>query len=124
MNREQGEDAAKSRMEGQESAKGIHELVHLLVYVAVVFLVIFLVITYVGHRTQVNGESMYPTLYDKDNLIVDKLSYRFRDPERYDIIVFPYQYKEKTYYIKRIIGLPGETVQIMDGYVYINGEKL
>ncbi len=124
MNREQGEDAAKSRMEGQESAKGIHELVNLLVYVAVVFLVTFLVITYVGQRTQVNGESMYPTLYDKDNLIVDKLSYRFRDPERYDIIVFPYQYKEKTYYIKRIIGLPGETVQIMDGYVYINGEKL
>ena len=124
MNREQGEDAAKSRMEGQESAKGIHELFHLLVYVAVVFLVTFLVITYVGQRTQVNGESMYPTLYDKDNLIVDKLSYRFRDPERYDIIVFPYQYKEKTYYIKRIIGLPGETVQIMDGYVYINGEKL
>lgn len=124
MNREQGEEAAKSRMEGQESAKGIHELVHLLVYVAVVFLVTFLVITYVGQRTQVNGESMYPTLYDKDNLIVDKLSYRFRDPERYDIIVFPYQYKEKTYYIKRIIGLPGETVQIMDGYVYINGEKL
>ena len=71
-----------------------------------------------------NGESMYPTLYDRDNLIVDKLSYRFHNPERYDIIVFPYQYKEKTYYIKRIIGLPGEKVQIIDGYVYINGEKL
>ena len=61
---------------------------------------------------------------DGDQLIVDKISYRFHDPKRYDIIVFPYQYEENTYYIKRIIGLPGETVQVKDGYVYINGEKL
>lgn len=67
---------------------------------------------------------MEPTLSDGDNLIVDKLSYRFRDPERYDIIVFPYQHAENTYYIKRIIGLPGETVQVIDGYMYINGKKL
>ena len=56
--------------------------------------------------------------------MVDKLSYRFSDPERYDIIVFPYQYQEKTYYIKRIIGMPGETVQVIDGMVYIDGEML
>lgn len=68
---------------------------------------------------------MEPTLYNGDNLIVDKISYRFRDPERFDIIVFPFQYKEKTYYIKRIIGLPGETVQIDDkGNIYIDGEVL
>lgn len=46
------------------------------------------------------------------------------EPERFEIIVFPYQYEAGTYYIKRIIGLPGETVQILDGSVYINGEKL
>jgi signal peptidase I len=67
---------------------------------------------------------MNVTLEDGDNLIVDKLSYRFSEPERYDIIVFPYQYQEKTYYIKRIIGMPGETVQIIDGMVYIDGEML
>lgn len=67
---------------------------------------------------------MQNTLYNKDQLIVDKISYRFRDPERFDIIVFPFQYKENTYYIKRIIGLPGETVQILDGDIYINGEVL
>ena len=55
---------------------------------------------------------------------MDKLSYRFQDPKRFDIIVFPYQYEENTYYIKRIIGLPGETVQVVDGYVYINGSRL
>lgn len=67
---------------------------------------------------------MRPTLSDGDNLIVDKLSYRFSDPERFDIIVFPYQYQEDTYYIKRIIGMPGETVQVIDGMIYINGELL
>ena len=67
---------------------------------------------------------MLPTLHDEDNLIVDKISYRFRDPKRFEVIVFPYRYAEDTYYIKRIIGLPGETVQIIDGYVYINGELL
>ena len=68
---------------------------------------------------------MEPMLTNGDNLIVDKISYRFQDPERYDIIVFPFKYEEKTYYIKRIIGLPGETVQIDDaGNIYIDGELL
>ena len=67
---------------------------------------------------------MENTLSDGDNLIVDKLTYRFSDPKRYDIIVFPYQYEDNTYFIKRIIGLPGETVQIVDGTIYINGEVL
>ena len=67
---------------------------------------------------------MENTLHNGDNLIVDKLSYRFHDPERFDIIVFPFQFQDNTYYIKRIIGLPGETVQIMDdGSIYINGGK-
>ena len=84
----------------------------------------FLVVHCVGERTVVSGESMYPALRDGDNLIVDKLSYRFTDPKRYDIIVFPFQYQEGTFYIKRVIGLPGETVQIQDGIIYINGKVL
>ena len=68
---------------------------------------------------------MSPTLTDGDNLIVDKISYRFHDPERFDIVVFPFRYAEKTYYIKRIIGLPGETVFIdEEGTIYIDGEVL
>lgn len=102
----------------------MRELGSMLIYVAIVLAVTFLIITFVGQRTHVSGESMENTLQDGDQLIVDKLTYRFHDPERYDIIVFPYQYKANTYYIKRIIGLPGETVQVVDGYVYINGELL
>ena len=95
-----------------------------LLYLLVIVLLTWVIVTFVGQRTKVDGHSMEPTLSDGDNLIVDKISYRFRDPERYDIIVFPYQHAENTYYIKRIIGLPGETVQVIDGYVYINGKKL
>lgn len=103
----------------------IKECVGLVVYLLVILLATYLVIHYVGQRTKVDGSSMENTLSDGDNLIVDKISYRFHEPERFDIIVFPYLYKEKTYYIKRIIGLPGETVQITtDGTILINGEEL
>ena len=104
--------------------KELREVIGWVVYILVVVLATYFIVTYVGQRTRVSGDSMEATLHDGDNLIVDKLSYRFRDPERYEIIVFPYRYAEDTYYIKRIIGLPGETIQIIDGYVYIDGEKL
>lgn len=110
--------------EEKKEKNTLRELLSMLIYIGVILGLTFLIITYVGQRTQVSGMSMYPTLSDGDNLIVDKISYRFQDPKRYDIIVFPYQYKENTYYIKRIIGLPGEEVQIIDGVVYINGELL
>lgn len=100
------------------------ELMGWVLYIGIIVGLTFLIITFVGQRTRVSGSSMEPTLSDGDNLIVEKLSYRFREPKRYDIIVFPYKYEENTYYIKRIIGLPGETVQVKDGYAYINGEKL
>ena len=100
------------------------EFLNTAIYLLCVLGAVWLVITFVGQRTEVEGASMENTLHNGDNLIVDKLSYRFRDPERFDIIVFPYQYEENTYYIKRIIGLPGETVQVVDGYVYINGSRL
>lgn len=93
-------------------------------YLLIVVALTFLFVRFVAQRTHVNGDSMNATLEDGDNLLVDKISYRFSDPERFDIIVFPYQYQEKTYYIKRIIGMPGETVQIKDGMIYINGEIL
>lgn len=100
------------------------ELLGWIGYLAVVVLATYLIVTYVGVRTRVQGESMMPNLENGNHLIVDKVSYRFRDPKRYEIIVFPYKYQEKTYYIKRIIGLPGEKIQIIDGYVYINDQKL
>ena len=100
------------------------ELLSLVGYLVIVLIATFLIVKFVGVRTEVIGTSMTPTLQDGDNLIVEKVTYYFRDPQRYDIIVFPYPEDPSRHYIKRIIGLPGETVQIIDGYVYINGELL
>ena len=111
-------------IETEEKPNVMRELLGMLVYVGIVLAITFLIITFVGQRTHVSGESMENTLDDGDQLIVDKLTYRFHDPERFDIIVFPFRYKDNTYYIKRIIGVPGETVQIADGEIYINGEVL
>lgn len=101
------------------------EILSTSLYLLVVLCLTYLVIHFVGQRTVVDGSSMENTLQDGDNLIVDKLSYRFHDPERFDVIVFPFQYKKNTYYIKRVIGLPGETVYIDEnGSIYINDELL
>lgn len=94
-------------------------------FVAVI--IAFLIVHFVAQRTTVDGMSMYGTLNDGDNLIVEKLSYRFGDVDRFDIVVFPHYdaaLGEEVYYIKRVIGLPGETIQITDGKIYINGEIL
>ena len=105
--------------------KVMKEMISTLSYLLGVLCLTWLVITFVGQRTEVDGSSMEPMLTDGDNLIVDKITYRFRDPQRFDIIVFPFKYQENTYYIKRIIGLPGETIQIDEqGNIYIDGEVL
>ncbi len=94
--------------------KVLREILNTSLYLLGVLCLVYLVIHFVGQRTQVQGSSMEP-----------KLSYRFHDPERFDIIVFPYLKEEETFYIKRIIGLPGETVQIdEEGNIYVDGEVL
>lgn len=105
--------------------KVLKEILSTSLYILGVLCITYLVIHFVGQRTQVQGSSMEPKLSSEDNLIVDKISYRFHDPERFDIIVFPFQYEDNTFYIKRIIGLPGESVQIdAEGNILIDGEIL
>ena len=101
----------------------VREAIDFILYLAVVAGICYVIVTFVGQRTVVSGTSMIPTLQDGDNLITDKISYRFRDPERYDIIVLRVESQHENF-IKRVIGLPGETVQIVGGRVYINGELL
>lgn len=119
------EEKAKKKKEAEkpENINIVKELLSLVVYIGIVILICYFVINYVGCRSRVDGDSMNSTLQDEDNLWVDKLTYRFKAPERFDVIIF--KYDENTTYVKRIIGLPGETVRIDEnGNIYINGEIL
>jgi len=99
----------------------LKEILSTSLYILAVLIFTLFMVKYVWQRIEVVGSSMEDTLYDKDNIIVEKISYRFDNPHRFDIIVFPYQYDKKTLYVKRIIGLPGETVYIDDkGNIFIN----
>ncbi len=123
--REQRETTGGEKMRRNQKKKSVvREFLGWIIFLLLFCGIAFLIVHFVGERTVVSGESMYPTLLDGDNLIIDKISYRFFNPDRFDIIVFPFQYQEGTYYIKRVIGLPGETVQILDGAIYINGRLL
>ncbi len=106
------------------SKDGIRTILKWIAYLTCVIILAVLCNTFVLQRATVDGSSMETTLHDGDNLIIDKMSYRVSDPKRYDIIILDYRYEEGTYYVKRVIGLPGETIQIKDGKVYIDGEVL
>lgn len=95
-------------------------------YIVLFVVCIYVVPNYVLQRTVVSGSSMLDTLHDGESMLVEKVSYRFKDPSRFDIIVFyPYGRDDKEdYYVKRVIGLPGETIQIKGKDIYINGEIL
>lgn len=121
--------------------------VEFVIYIALILLCVFWVPEHVIQRTVVKGESMENTLQNKDSLLVEKVSYHFKEPSRYDIIVF-YPYgksgtevpesmkdimeieddsdtsEESDLYVKRVFGLPGETIQIIGNDIYINGEKI
>lgn len=97
----------------------------LLLYAMIFLLCVFVLPRYVVQKTIVDGDSMENTLYNADRLLIDKLSYHFSNPDRFDIVVFyPYGKDVDEYYVKRVIGLPGETVQIIDQDIYINGKIL
>ena len=97
----------------------------LIVYAVIIVLCVTVVPRYVIQRTQVDGRSMMNTLHDKESLLVEKVTYHFKDPDRFDIITFyPQGRDHEEYYIKRVIGLPGETIQITGNTIYINGEVL
>ena len=72
-------------------------------------------------NSRVPSGSMENTIMTKSRVIGSRLSYLTDDPERGDIVIFHYPDDESVYYVKRVIGLPGETVEIVDGKVYING---
>lgn len=88
--------------------------------IVAVILLAYLLVVYTVEQTDAHGNSMVPLLSDGDTIIINKLAFRNQLPERYDLIVFRQGGEEHMFYdIKRVIGLPGETVQIIEGEIYI-----
>lgn len=92
--------------------------------VVVVLVLAFVIRTFLFQPFVVDGHSMDPNFYDQEYLLVNKLTYRIGNPERGDVIVFDAPNTEDVQYIKRIIGLPGENVKIMNKKIYIDGKVL
>lgn len=119
-------DSVKSK--GNKKKKLLHNSVLAVLCIAAAFLLSVFINSNIAHQTTIAGNSMEPFLKNNDSVIIQKLSYYWEDPGRYDIIVFPITDRDedgkRIHYIKRIIGLPGEIVQIIDGAVYINGKRL
>lgn len=103
-----------------------HEpIIKAIVDIIVIVCAAFLMINFFFDNTSITGHSMNNTLKNDDVMLVNKVAFKYRDPKRYDVIIFkPNIGNVSDYYTKRIIGLPGETVQIVDGKVYIDGDVL
>jgi len=87
-------------------------------------LIVLVVNVFLAQATRVEGQSMEPNLHNNQRLIIEKISYHFHPPRRGDIVVIKLSNRHSDPLIKRVIGLPGETIEIRDGHVYINGQTL
>lgn len=100
-------------------------ILKLAVDIVIIICATYLVMNAFFTNIVITGHSMNNTLNDDDKVLINRISYIFHDPERYDLIVFEAEISGITgCYVKRVIGLPGETVKITDGRVYIDGKEL
>lgn len=102
--------------------KKSNELYDWLKAIIIAALIALAVRTFLFSPIIVDGPSMQPTLYDRDQMIVNKFIYKFKQPERFDIVIF--HASESKDFIKRVIGLPGEHIKVIDNELYVNNEKM
>lgn len=103
----------------------IHEILSTLFYCGVAIFLAFVLVFSVGMKISMVGVSMEPALYNGQEVLINRFIYKITSPKRGDVIAFlPNGNQNSHYYLKRIVGLPGESIQIIDGYVYINGERV
>ena len=97
------------------------DLIELVLIGTTVFLLVYIL---VGQFLEVSGRSMYPYLHDKEQIIAEKLSIKFDPIKRGEVIIFWHPKTKSDLLVKRVVGLPGETIKIQNGFVFINGTKL
>jgi signal peptidase I len=119
MAKKESSPAARPERAGKRSTA----LEYLLITVFAVGLALVLQ-AFVVKPYRIPSESMVPTLEISDRVLVNRFLYHFREPQRGDIVVFRWPVDDKTVFIKRLIGLPGDTIRLQDGDVYVNDEKL
>lgn len=107
------------------NSKVIKDILEMIVGGVVAVFLAFVIVFSVGMRTSVIGDSMEPALYNGQEILMNRVIYKLSSPKRGDVVVFlPNGNENSHYYVKRVVGLPGETVQIKDGSVYIDGVLL
>ena len=115
-------DHAEDQYENMRGSRSFRN-VEFLLYIVAVVLVALTIRSFIAEPIRVDGDSMVPTLIHNEDMFVEKMSYWFSDPLRGDIVICFYPgYTESC--VKRVIGLPGETVSVVDGAIYIDGEQL
>ena len=114
--------------EDEDKKSNVNIIKEIIIWIVCILLSVlagYLVTKFAVEKTTIDGDSMGPTLNHDEEIIIDKLSYKFSKPDRFDVIVFMQEGKEHEYYnVKRILGLPGEKIQIKDGNVYIDGKRI
>ncbi len=104
------------------STQLIKEIFSMIFYIGATVFVAFVLVYSLGMRTSVIGVSMEPALYNGQEVLINRFVYKLMAPKRGDVVVFlPSGNQNSHYYLKRVVGIPGETVQIVDGYLYIDG---
>ncbi len=113
----------KEEKTSAKRTKGVlRELFSWVMVVVCAFILAFVITRYIIIKAEVPTGSMISTIQIDDRLIGNRLAYLFSNPKRGDIVIFPYPDNEKETYIKRIVGLPGETIEIVEGVLYIDGK--
>lgn len=114
------EKASGKKEKPKKTAK--QEIIEWVVTLAVALVIAVVVRTFIFEPVRVDGNSMYPTLKHGEIMIVSKMDYNFGGvPERFDVVICHYPGRGKTNFVKRVVGLPGDTVEIKDGHLIVNG---
>jgi signal peptidase I len=99
--------------------RAIYDVIETLVIAGAIVVFVYL---FIASPHEVLGRSMEDSFYNGEYLLADKVSYLFREPERGEVVIF--KQTDTSDYIKRVIGTPGDTVEVRDGFFYVNGERL